>query len=174
MKELNTRAALFGFVNQLKGPVSATMKTKTEVTMRKKDVATKTIVNPFGVVYKLQEIEVEINRDYEDTVNDNRVMEDKKANFEAQGLPWGTAINNVVILKDGKPYIKTIEVGKIGTATYFDDKGNIVKYSDLLPFLPTFTPNNKQGLEDVVQVRTFKLSSILSINFNKGKVIYSL
>jgi hypothetical protein len=169
---LNTRAKLFGFLNQLSGPVTAVMKTKTEVRMNKKDVATKSVANPFGKIYKLQEVIVEINRIYEDTVNDERVMEGKKASFEAEGLPWGTAVNNIVILKDGMPYIKTIETGKVGSATYLTETGQVIKYSDIAPFIPNYTGSTKQGLVDEVKVRTFKISSILEISFNNGKVIY--
>ena len=172
-KTISTTIELAIFLAKFNGPVSVVLKTKTEQKMNKKDVATKSIANPFPTVYKLQELEVQLNVEYEDKVNDNRLMEGVKQNFKAEGLSWGTAIDNILIQKGEELYIKTFPVKSIGSPTFLTSDGNIVNKAALQAFIPVPSETSRQGTEDKVVVRTFKMSSILEMSFDGGKVIYS-
>lgn len=169
MKTIHTTIELTNLLAKFSGPVRVKIKTKTEVIMRKKDIATKTVANPFPVTFKLQELEVELNANYEDKVNDALVLENKKNNFRAEGLPWGQAVDNVLIKKDDQFYIKTIVIKPIGTQTFICSDGRVLPKASLEPFLPAPTPGKSQGLKDEVIVRTFKLGSIIEMDFD-GKV----
>ena len=174
MKTIHTVIELANLLAKFSGPVRVKIKTKTEVIMRKKDVATKTKANPYPVVFKLQELEVELNANYEDKVNDALVIEGKQNNFIAEGLPWGQAVDNVLIKKDDQFYIKTIVIKPIGTQTFICSDGRVLPKADLEPFLPIPTPGKSQGLKDEIIVRTFKLNSILEMDFdNKVKYMHS-
>jgi hypothetical protein len=174
MKSIHTIIELTNLLAKFSGPVRVKIKTKTEVIMRKKDVVTKTIANPFPTIYKLQELVVELNANYEDKVNDARLLEGKSNTFRAEGLVWGEAVDNVLIKKDDQFYIKTIVIKSIGTQTFIANDGRVIPKTQLEPFLPAPTPAKKQGLDDEVVVRTFKLSSIIEIDFdNKVKYVSS-
>lgn len=138
-----------------------TLVTKTVVKMNKKDVATKSVANPFSVVFKLQTVVVDVNADYEDKVNDQRVAEGDMPDFEKQAI-WGSHVGNSAIVENhGQLYLQTIEVAKLGQSEYIDVNGNVVDYDLIKPFIPAYTKPVSQGLDNEVKVRTFKLSSII-------------
>lgn len=139
-----------------------TMVTKTAVKMNKKDVATKSVANPFKEIFKIQTVVVDVNADYEDKVNDQRVAEGEMPDFEKQNMVWGSHVGNSAIIENnGQLYLQTIEVSKLGDVQYIDGNGNVIEYSAIKPFIPNYNKPVSQGLDNEVKVRSFKLTSIV-------------
>lgn len=160
MITLTTHDQLIDFIGKLTGPTRAVLKSKTSVKLNKKDVETKSIPNPHGDVFKIQEVEVELNAKYEDAVNNARLLEGKQQDFKAGSARWGEFLNNSVLRKDDGLYVKVIEIGKIGTPTYITDDGEILSEDAIAPFMPVKKGSVKQDVEDQVKVKMFKVSSI--------------
>ena len=166
MLTITSSIDLVNFFTNYKAATRAVIVTRTPVKMNKKDVATKQIANPFAEVYKVQTIEVELNADYEQKVNDQRLIEGAAQNFEAEGRSWGKHVNGAIVEKNGQFYLHTILIGKVGKAKYETASGREVNYDDLLPFIPVYNSNPKQQLEDDVKVRDFKLSNVIGLNID--------
>lgn len=173
MKELKTQSELVMYFNDNKAAVRGNIVTRTPVKMNKKDVATKTIANPNGAVYKVQTINVELNAQYEMKVNTARMLEGKEQDFEAEGRKWGVNVNGSIVEKNGQLYLKVVEETKIGTPVYETENGTEVSYDDLRAFIPAYTPAAKQGLEDDVKVRTFKLENVIGMFIPSLQVRYT-
>lgn len=169
MLELRTQQELINFFHSVNTPLRAKVVTRTPVKMNKKDVATKTIANTLGDIYKVQTIEVDLNADYEGTVNNHRLFENKQQDFKAEDLTWGRHVNGAVIEHEGQLYLKTIEVSKIGPCVYETASGTQINYSEFAAFVPQYGGAVKQKLDDEVKVRTFKLSNVIGFNVD-GKV----
>lgn len=152
------------------------MTAKTEVKLNKKDVATKTIKNPFGPIFKIYKAVVTVNKDYEKDVNQNRAVEGKEQDFQKEGLKWGHhAHGKAIIENDGQLYLQTIVEGYRGESEYVDENGNPVDYEAIKPFMPVKKAEApKQGLEDSVKVRTFKYESILNLVVKSGDMVIVL
>jgi len=167
----NTTDELISFVNLLdKNVTDVVLVTKTEVKMNKKDVETKSIANTYIGTTKTQVVRVALNEDYEQRVNIMRSVECKDRDFESGELAWGTCANNIVVENNGKKYIKTIELGKVGAIEY-DLNGQKVSYDELKPFIPVPSKSVKQNLDNEVKVRTFSVDSIIELRVG-GSVIY--
>ena len=146
--------------------------TRTPVKMNKKDVATKSIENPHGAIYKVQTINVELNPKYEMQVNTARMLEGKEQDFEAEARKWGVHVNGGIIEKNGQLYLNTIEESRIGEAVYETENGVEVSYNDLRAFIPAYKSAPKQGLDGDVKVRTFKLENVIGMFIPSLKVRY--
>ncbi len=133
--------------------------TRTEVKMNKKDVATKKILNPFGIVYKTSKIKVKVNFDYQNEVNEQLKVEGKEQTFEAQERKWGEHIAKSIIEKGSQLYLSVIEIDKIGKSTYRENDQDI-SYEELKPFIPEYKSSNKI-LENEVKYRNYKLENII-------------
>lgn len=163
MIELKTQSELVKFFYDHRDSVRGNLVSRTPVKMNKKDVATKSIDNPHGAIYKVQTINVEFNPKYEMKVNTARMLEGKDQDFEAEARKWGAHVNGGIIEKNGQLYLNTVEESKIGSPVYETEDGTEVKYDDLKPFIPAYKPAVKQGLEDDVRVRTFKLENVIGM-----------
>lgn len=166
MMTINNSFELVDFFNHFKSPTRATIVSRTPVKMNKKDVATKQIANPFGEVFKVQTVVVDLNADYEQKVNDQRFIEGSAQTFEAEGRAWGKHINNAIVEKTGRLYLHCIEVNKMGCPRYETATGRDVDYNDLLPFIPVRSSNTKQQLAEEVKVRDFSLPNIIGLNID--------
>lgn len=169
---LTTQSELVKFFNSNKMPVKGNIVTRTPVKMNKRDVATKTIDNPHGAVYKVQTISVELNAEYETKVNTARMLEGKAQDFEVEARKWGVHVNKSIVEKNGQLYLMVIEEEKIGTPVYETENGVEVSYDDLKPFIPAYNPAPKQDLENDVKVRTFKLENVIGMFIPQMKVRY--
>lgn len=134
--------------------------TKTALAMNKKDVATKTIPNPFTEVFKVSCIEVTLNANYEARMNEQLIKEGKAPEFKAQELPYGKMVGNALLENKEQLYLKCIEERRVGKSTYVDAQDNVIQYEDLKPFIPVSKPSATAVVENAIQVRNFKLSSI--------------
>jgi hypothetical protein len=153
---------LIKFITSFNGAGEVVLTTCTEVVMRKSDVATKRITNPFKNVLKIQAVRVLLNTDYEGRVQQQRRIEGKQDDFQAEGLKWGECKDNVVVEHKGGQYVKTVEIGKVDKPVYLAD-GQSISYDDIKPFLPVPTPSAKQAVGEEVKVRTFKIDNIVSL-----------
>lgn len=134
--------------------------TKTVVKMNKKDVATKTIPNPFTeAVYKLTTTRVTLNASYEDRVNESRTVEGKDNDFKAT-VSYGKMVGNALLENNDTLYIKCIEEEKIGKSFYINGQAEVIQYADLAPFMPVKKPSTTQDLDTEVKARNYKVESI--------------
>ena len=164
MITITSAAELIKFFDNFKSCQRATIVTKTPVKTNKKDVATKTIPNPNGDVFKVQTIVVEFNADYQGKVNDQRLIEGVAQDFVTEQRAWGKHVNRSIVEHHGQFYLHCIEIEKQGKAVYETMGGKKVDYADLLAFIPKYNGTVKQELEDEVKVRDFKLQNVIGIN----------
>lgn len=162
---------LVKFFDGYKSATRAKIVTRTPVTMRKKDIATREIENPFTEVYKVQTVEVELNANYEQKVNDQRMLEGAEQSFEAGGRAWGKHVNGAIVEKNGTLYLHTIEIGRIGKPKYETKTGREVNYEEIKPFIPAYNGTPGQGLVEEVKVRDYKLMNVIGVNID-NKVRY--
>lgn len=158
-------------LSSLTSPRQGILIARTMVRMNKYDVATKQIRNPYVAIYKIAKTKVEVNGDYQQHVNDQRIVEGKDADFSAGPLPWGVAVNNVHIVNKTKPYVKFIQLAHDANPYYVDENGNAVNVELLRPFMPKYNPPKNQELEDTVDVRTYMLENIVRLQLG-AQLIY--
>ena len=173
MLKITNEKDLVEFFNKYKSPAKVEVVAVTSQKMNKKDVATKKIPNPLSEAYKITNFKADINFDYEDRVNDARLVEGKEMSFEAQQAKWGTFVSKSLNEKDGNFYLKLIPKDKIGATTYCKADGSIVDRLELDPFMPK--PSDKpssQGLDNPVPYRTYKPDSIVYLEI-PGVATYS-
>lgn len=172
MIEITSAAELIKFFDHFKSQQRATIVTKTPVKLNKKDVATKTIPNDVGDIFKVQTIEVEFNADYEGKVNDQRLLEGVAQTFRAEGRAWGKHVNGSIVEHQGQFYLHCVEIEKKNGVVYENARGRKVEKSVFEAFLPPYRPSAKQELVDDVKVRDFKLQNVIGINIaNKVRYI---
>jgi hypothetical protein len=164
MKTLTTPQELVEFFDKFTLSFRGTLMSRTPVKMNKKDLETKTISNPYGDVYKIQLINMELNADYEAKVNSARREEDKKDDFVVEERMWGSHVNGVIVQKGEQLYINVLEESKIGPVKYETENGVSVDYNNIKPFLPIYKSPPKQNLENDVKVRTFKVANVLEMS----------
>lgn len=165
MLQLTTQKELVEFLTSYKSAKTATFVSKTVLKTNKKDVATKTTPNPYDKIYKVSVFNGEINFDYEDKVNDARLLEGKKQIFEAgeavNGLEF---ISKALSFKDGGYYIKIIPEKSLLPSVYELETGEKVDYELIKPFVPVVKNNgSNQELDKPVVFRSFKLDSIIHV-----------
>ena len=164
MITLSTKDELIGFLLQYKSVAKVTIVSRTQVKMNKKDVATKTIANPFKEAWKVSMFEAEINSSYEDKVNDTLLVEGKAPVFEAKDAKWGTSLSKSIDEQNGFHYLKVMPDKNTVPSTYEDSDGKKLVYSDLEPWIPVRAPStpdtNGQGTDATVQYRKYKIESI--------------
>lgn len=169
MSDIINITDLVKFFDTVREPVRATIVTRTPVRMNKRDVATKTISNPY-VAFKVQTIEVELNANYEIKVNTARFLENKEQTFEAEGRVWGENVNGSIVKHGDQLYLKVIEGDRVGAPVYELENGDAVEYSALKPFIPAYKPSAKQGVDEEVKSRSYKLENVIGMFIPSMKV----
>lgn len=172
MYVFNTTDELVNFFNNNKMPIKGNVVTRTPVKVNKKDVATKLIANPHGVIYKVQTVSVELNAQYENRVNTARMFEGKEQNFEAEERKWGERVNASIVKKGEELYLAVVEESKVGFPVYETEAGDEVSYDDLIPFIPAYKPAPKQALDSEIKIRTFKLTNVIGLFIPQMQVRY--
>ena len=117
---------------------------------------------------------MDINRDYEKAVKQQQAVEGVPTNFEKEKLTWGKHVCKAVIEHNSNLYLQTILVGKRGKTVYEDAKGEVVKFEDIVEFMPERKASAKQNLEDEVQVRTFAFKNILEVVIKTNDMVIKL
>jgi hypothetical protein len=151
----NSQEELIDWLRMFDGAGDVLLTSRTEVRMRKTN-------NPYIGAVKVQGVRVSINENYEQMVNNQREVEEKSADFKAEGLKWGECTDNVVVEHNGGLYIKTIELSRDPNAVYMLND-EVIDYELLRPFVPVYKPSPKQALAEDVKVRTFKIDSIVAV-----------
>jgi len=151
-----TEADFISFLRSFRGAGEVQLTTVTEVPMRKTG-------NPyFGNVLKVQAIRVLINADYERRVNQQRRIEGKTDDFQAENLRWGECHDNIVVEHESRNYIKTIELSKEAKPVYLHGQREI-SLQDIAPWMPVYRGSPKQSVDKEIKVRTFKIENIISM-----------
>jgi len=98
------------------------------------------------------------------------------AGFEAQPLPWGAwLVPNKVIAHKGELYLRTQSTPgqrkrqPARLLAYRDNDGKFLSPAEVKPLLPAKTESATQaavGLEEKIDVRTYKFSSIRKVRVN--------
>ena len=148
-------------IKNLDRPTLAKIITRTDVKMNKKDVLTKTIQNPYIGVVKVTTQIVELNPQYEKSVNEQLSIENKEQNFEVNSRKWGQNIGNGLIENNGKLYVSFIPKQHILNTYMLADK--IIDKAEFESFIPNKKENNNQGTENTVLFRTISLENICTI-----------
>ena len=173
MQNSNLSMSILAFMKMNETLLQATIVTRTIVKLNKKNKA-KTKVNAFGDIYKVQKSIVDINRDYEKAVKQQQAVDGVPTNFEKEKLTWGKHVCKAVIEHNSNLYLQTILVGKRGKTVYEDAKGEVVKFEDIVEFMPERKASAKQNLEDEVQVRTFAFKNILEVVIKTNDMVIKL
>lgn len=143
--------------------------TKTLVKLNKKDKDKNP--NELGDIFKLQVIDVIINRPYTVAVNEARVNEGAEADFVAKERSWkAESQTNAISEKGGVFYLSSLidPDAEVHPASYIDACGSPVDEEAFKPFRPPYKASpTTQGVESVVKPRVFKLDSILSVEILK-------
>lgn len=154
------QAQIVEVIQSLNKPTLAKIITRTLVRMNKfsKD---KTEANPYNRVHAVSTLIVELNPAYKDTVNKQRIVENKQDDFVGQPHAWGIRIGNGIFERNGKLYVSVIAKHSVMVNHLTFDA--IVEKTEFMNFLPNQSTAPKQKLDNLVAYRTFSLDNILSI-----------
>lgn len=119
-----------------------------------------------GTVFKISQVNGMIGYNYENSVNNQLEREGKERDFQAESRPWGTRISPNFVEHKGNHYL-TIKVEKTTPPVYLDKDGNEIDRETLRAHEYAKSRSSRQGTENAVIHREYKLDSILSINMNK-------
>lgn len=158
---MNNTQEIIDTIAKLDKPTLARMITRTEVKMNKKDVATKSIPNPYVGAVKVTTQIVELAPKYEAAVNEQREAEGKEADFQASARKWGTNLGNGLVENNGKIYVSFIAKEHVLNSYLFGDK--VIEKSELDAFIPPKKPNDKQGVESAITFRNISAENIMSL-----------
>lgn len=149
-------------LNARRGANIVSIETETTPRMRKTD-------NPYaGRLVKQSKINGMINWYYENAVNNQREREGKNADFEAKPRRWGSRIHGTPLVEHKGKYYLELKVENRYGKTYIDDQGNEVPQEEIDEFLYN-SSSSRQGVEDEVILRDYKLDSIKAIKMNGKK-----
>lgn len=165
---VSTVAELLSVCNDYGKPFVATIVTRTKVKMNKNDVETKTIVNPYDEIWKIQSKQVVLNPAYEATVNEQLETEGKEPKFVANVRKWGNNMG-AMLLRDGAYYLKMI-VQATETPTYAvsipgnpRDLTHAIPFEDFAAFVPKPSSGKSQGTENTVLFITVNMDNVIHI-----------
>ena len=177
LKMENKELSLAEFITKLAtcdNDTSVVFKTHTTPKMNKtgKTESGEKIDNPFldKDVKKESVIFGVVKFDYASEVNDQRLSENKNADFVSSKRAWGEKSGCFVSHK-GELYIDTM-VNE--TASMYIVDGEIIDKSELSSFLPKESENKAQDIEDKIIINTIKLSNIKEVNFNGDNIVYTI
>jgi len=128
--------------------------------------------NPyFGKVYKCYSVSTISNANYERAVNRQREREGKETDFEALPRVWGERVGKSPVIQHKGQFYFAIHVKTLTTdVTYEDVNGNAVEKESIVQFLPKKS-SSRQGVENEIIVRTYKIESILQMRMKGGTYI---
>ena len=128
--------------------------------------------NPyFGKVYKFYSVNSISNANYERAVNRQREREGKETDFETLPRVWGERVGKSPVIQHKGQFYFAIHVKTLTSdVTYKDVNGNIVEKESIAPFLPKKSPS-RQGVENEIIVRTYKIESILKMRMKGATYI---
>ena len=153
-----TQSSILTLLNSITSETTLKIQTRTAVKLLKKDKEGK--ANNLGEVYKVAEHVVVVGKSYQEAVNEQRTVESKEADFVAESRVWG--INSgIFVLRGEEQYLNTILVSS-KTINYENEDGEVSAES-VYKFMSKSNSSSRQGVDELVKVRTFKLSSIIEV-----------
>jgi len=145
------RAALLG----IKGAMIITIEAETLPQMRKTD-------NPYLGTRKVSAVNGVINWVYEIAVNNQRLREDKEADFTAFPRKWGKRIKGTPLVEHKGQYYLEMKV-QSAKAHYVQGDAEIA-VSELIPYFYERS-KSRQGVEKEVILRDYALENIKGIRW---------
>ena len=136
--------------------LSAEVTVCTEVKLNKRG-------NQFSKVLKSKTILATLNMNYQDAVNQQRLIENTTADFKAVAPLWGVSVTDSVINHNDNYYIQMIVNGSVGKTVYHDEHGNVLNFDDFRRFLPTKNQTSRQDVENAINIKRYKVESIKKV-----------
>jgi hypothetical protein len=122
--------------------------------------------NPYNGVKKIQTATVEVNFNYQSTVNKQRMAEGKELDFTPKSRVWGTRIDDSCIIEhNGEMYIESRLIKK-DAAYYIDENRKMLSKDEIAPFMPAVSKSKNQDLDTEVIINTFKVSNIKEVEID--------
>jgi hypothetical protein len=156
----STSTWILNTVKGLTGPTRARIITRTPVKANKKDIATKTIVNPYTDAVKITTMIVELNPAYEQAVNNQREIEGLLPDFQAGARKWGTNIGNGIV-QNGEQYYVSVICKETVLITYMNGP-EILTEDQLKPFMPIRKSSN-QDVANPIAFRSISIDNIYKL-----------
>jgi hypothetical protein len=147
-------------IKNLSTPTTAIVTTLTDVKMNKKDVETKSRLNPYLGAQKKCVMKVELASNYENAVNEQRKIEEKTADFQSSSRTWGQSLGNGIVENNNKIYVGFIVKDVISTEYFVDDSA--IDKKELDAFIPK-KQSSSQGVDTEVIYRTVAIENILKL-----------
>lgn len=172
-KRVVTRKELVNMIRFIDGAeeVEVEFTAVTDPRLRKTSKYDRTERNPYDGIMKMTVNRGYLNGRYIDAVNEQRIKEGKKNDFESKPLPWGDkeVSNGSIINHPNGPKLMVIKVENL--ATEYIHNSDIVTKEELEPFISDRKKSSRQGVEKDVVVRTFNVSSIRKIRVGANEFI---
>lgn len=148
--------------------VPAIVWTSVAPTMRKKDVATRSVENPFSVVRKICKRAVTLNPVYVKAVNEQRKQEGNTEEFVGSKHRWATTVCNTFKVKGDQLYLSMIINKELLGPFYFGisaPNNNAFMLDNALveQFIPKNDTAHYQGLETAVKYTSMILDNVVFI-----------
>lgn len=113
-----------------------------------------------------------INWIYQNSVNNQRLREGLEPDFEPEPRQWGKRIRGTpFVVHDGKIYLE-LKVQKSLEHGYFSTDGKPIHESEIRPFLSEKAEGLRQGVDNPVILRDYRINNIEQITF--GGQIYRI
>lgn len=166
MKTITENQAFGLLTTGISGNTFAQIRTTTDPRMRKTD-------NPYTGAIKVSSINVAYGANYGNAVNRQAKREDNPnaEEFKPEPLPWGewiSGLENKALSHKGEKYLR-FQLTGVKPEVHYLLEGKEISVDLLRPFLPNRKPSQRQiehGNAKEVQVRAFKLSSIIGFTLN--------
>lgn len=104
-----------------------------------------------------------INFVYENSVNNQREREGLEADFESHPRRWGSRVDGTPLVEHKGRFYLEVNV-QSSESRYVDNMGREVPREELEEFFGSRSSSSRQGVEDKVILRDYKISSINQIN----------
>ncbi len=172
MATLRNTQELETVIADLTGATFVTIESATDPRMVKKHRETGE-PNPYLGAVKVSRVNGIVNWIYSNSVNNQRVREDKVNDFVPESRKWGErrllASGNISPFVDHKTnvYLELKVERSLGYHYEMPD-GTIVPNQNIEPYLPARRPT-RQGLDKEVILRDYRLDSITSITVNRER-----
>lgn len=140
-------------LNKLNGPTITTLITKTIPEL---------INCPLKNIVKITHLNGIIQWNYQNAVNNQRIKENKKPNFQAKQRTWGTKIPNSPFIQYQQNLYLQLKVQNVYKIKYFHNKQEI----DPTPYLKRKSESKRQNLSQPVITRDYLLNHILFCTLN--------
>ena len=174
MKLTLTQSELLAKLRASNGALIVGIEAITDAKAQKRDIETRKFLNPHGAILKHVRAVGIVGADYQTSVLNEALRQDKSATFEASALPWGEwLVPGKVITHNGKLYMRTqCTPGQrrkqpARVLSYRNESGQFIAKSDATQFIPARVESAKQqsetGITKTVWVSTYAFDSIKKI-----------